>query len=70
MNSSEILYHITVASKPDELVETLRGQVTYLQWCEEECARIRRKSDWPVAIYTNPNTGEISVVHLHVSRGQ
>jgi len=68
MNSSEILYHITVASKPDELVETLRGQVTYLQWCEEEVVRIRRKGNWPVAIYTNPSTGEISVVHLKVTR--
>ena len=68
MNSSDILYHIPVASKPDELVETTRGQVTYLQWCEEEVARIRRKSDWPVDIFTNATTGEISVVHLHVHR--
>lgn len=68
MNSTEILYHITVASKPEELVETPRGQVTYRQWCEDECARIRRKSDWPVDIYTNPNTGEISVVHLRIPR--
>jgi hypothetical protein len=68
MNTSDILYHITVASKPEELVETVRGQVSYRQWCEEERQRIRAKSGWPVEIYTNPSTGEISLVHLRVAR--
>jgi hypothetical protein len=68
MNTADILYHITVASKPEELVETVRGQVSYRQWCEEERQRIRAKSGWPVEIYTNPATGEISLVHLRVTR--
>lgn len=68
MNTSDILYHITVASKPEELVETIRGQVSYRQWCEEERNRIRRKSGWPVEIYTNPVTNEISLVHLRVAK--
>lgn len=68
MNASEILYHITVASKPGELIETVRGQIPYSQWLEEEKARIRNKSQWPVDIYTNPVTGEISLVHLRVAR--
>ena len=68
MNTENILYHITVASKPEELVETVRGQVTYRQWCEEERQRIRNKAGWPVEIYTNPATGEISLVHLRVMR--
>lgn len=65
MNSSDILYHITVACKPEELVETTRGQVAYSQWLEEEKVRFDR-SGWPTAIYTNPKTGEISLVHLKV----
>lgn len=66
MKSSDILYHITVACKPAELVETTRGQVPYDQWLREEKARIENKSQWPVAIYTNLKTGEISLVHLRV----
>ena len=70
MNTAEILYHITVACKPDELVETTRGQVTYRQWCEEEKSRIQ-KSGWPVDIHENPSTGEISLVHLRIpNRGK
>jgi hypothetical protein len=68
MKPENILYHVTQACKPDDLVETTRGQVTYRQWCEEEVARIRNKSGWPVQVYTNPNTGEISVVHLKISK--
>lgn len=66
MTSADILYHITVAGKPGDLVETTRGQVSYLQWLESERVRIVTKSAWPVAIYTNPRTHEVSLVHLHV----
>lgn len=68
MNTDEILYHITTAGKAEELVETSRGQVTYRQWLEEERERIRHKSHWPVAIFTNPSTGEVSLVHLRVRK--
>jgi hypothetical protein len=68
MKSADILYHITVAGKPSDLVETSRGQVAYDQWLAEEKARIVRKSGWPVEIYTNPKTGEISLVHLKVTQ--
>jgi hypothetical protein len=68
MKPSDILYHVTVAAKPTDLVETTRGQVTYLQWIEEEQARIIRKSGWPVVIYANPKTGEVSLVHLRVAK--
>lgn len=66
MNSVDILFHISVAGKPGDLVETREGKMTYQQWCEAEVARIKRKSGWPVIVYTNPNTGEISVAHLRV----
>ncbi len=66
MNSADILFHVTVARKPTEIVETRDGKVTYQQWCESEKARIERKSGWPLAIYTNPKTGEISLAHLRV----
>ena len=64
----DILYHITVASKGEELVETSRGQMTYREWLEQERTRIRQKSGWPVEIYTNVSTGEISLVHLRLKR--
>jgi hypothetical protein len=67
MKPADILYHITVAGKPADLVETVRGQVAYAQWLEEERQRIVRKSAWPVAVYTNTRTGEISLVHLKVT---
>lgn len=67
-NPASILFHITVASKPTELVETIRGQMTYLSWIlDVEIPRIRRKGNWPVALYTNDKTGEISLVHLRVT---
>jgi hypothetical protein len=66
-NPAHILFHITVASKPTELVETIRGQMTYLSWIlDVEIPRFRRKCDWPVALYTNEKTGEVSLVHLRV----
>jgi hypothetical protein len=68
MNTEAILYHITVASKPDELIETTRGQIPYRQWLEEERDRIIKKSGWPVDIYENTNTGEISLVHLRIAK--
>lgn len=64
----DILYHITVASKGEELVETSRGQMTYREWLEQERTRIRQKSGWPVEIFTNASTGEISLVHLRLKR--
>lgn len=67
MTAADILYHITVAAKPTDLVETAHGQMPYSQWLAEvEIPRIRRKCDWPIAIYTNPKTGEISLAHLRV----
>lgn len=66
MNTNQILYFITVASKPEELVETVRGQVTYRQWLEDEAARIKRKSGWPVEIILNEKTGEIALAHLRL----
>ncbi|MFZ9725642.1 MAG: hypothetical protein ACO3EH_00415 [Ilumatobacteraceae bacterium] len=69
MNAADILYHITVASKPEELVETPAGQMSYRQWLETERARIRRKGGWPVEVWTNPSTGEISLVHLRLTKG-
>ena len=68
MKPSDILYYLTVAAKPTDLVTTTRGVVSYAQWLEEEHARIVRKSGWPVVIYTNPKTGEISLVHLRVAK--
>ena len=68
MKPADILYAITVAGKPDDLVETTRGQVPYRQWLEEEKARIERKSDWPVGIYENEKTHEVSLVHLRVPK--
>lgn len=68
MNTGDILYHVTIAGKAEELVETIHGQVTYRDWLLSEQERIRRKSGWPVAIWTNPTTGEISLVHLRVRR--
>ncbi len=73
MKPSDILYHITVASKPEELVTTTRGQVTYADWCESERLRIIRKGNWSgassaVVVYKNEVTGEISLVHLRVKR--
>jgi len=70
INPANILYHITVASKSTELVETTAGQMTYASWIlDVEIPRIRRKCDWPVALYTNSSTGEISIVHLRVTSG-
>jgi len=71
MKPSDILYHITVASKPTELVETTRGQIPYSDWVEAERLRIIRKGNWSCAeqavqIYTNEATGEMSLVHLRV----
>ena len=66
MNTNQILYFITVASKPEELVETVRGQVTYRQWLEDEATRIKRKSGWPVEIILNEKTGEIALAHLRL----
>jgi hypothetical protein len=67
-NPSKILFHITVASKPTELIETIRGQMTYLSWIRDvEIPRFRRKCNWPVDLYTNNKTGEISLVHLRVT---
>jgi hypothetical protein len=68
MNTGDILYHVTIAGKAEELVETIHGQVTYRDWLISERERIRRKSRWPVDIWTNPTTGEISLVHLRVRR--
>ena len=68
MNTTEILYYITVAGKAEELVETIDGQKTYLEWLKSEKARIRGKSRWPVEIYTNPATGEVSLVHLRLKK--
>ena len=68
MNTESILYFITVASKPEELVETIYGQMTYRDWLDSERSRIRRKSGWPVEIYTNSATGEISLAHLRVTK--
>jgi hypothetical protein len=42
--------------------------MTYLSWIlDVEIPRIRRKGNWPVALYTNDKTGEISLVHLRVT---
>jgi hypothetical protein len=68
MNPADIVYAITVACKPTELVETRHGQVTYADWCESEKRRIEQKSGWPVAIYKNEKTGEISLVQLKVKK--
>lgn len=65
MSSENILHAITVAGKPDDPVETTAGVVTYLRWLELEKARIARKSpDWPLRIFTNPKTHEVSLVLL------
>ena len=71
MSPSDILYHITVAGKPTDLVETRRGQVTYAEWCESERRRIVEKGNWSeaeraVKIFHNAATGEISLVHLRL----
>lgn len=71
MKPSDILYHITVAGKPTDLVETTKGQVTYADWCESERKRIVAKGNWTsaltaVQVYTNEATGEISLVHLRI----
>lgn len=67
MHPAKILYHITVAQLPTERIRTTRGLIPYLQWLEEEKARIEKKSGWPVVIYRNPRSGEVSLVHLKVS---
>lgn len=66
MQPEDILYHITIATLPGELIQTRRGQMTYEQWVREEKARIEKKSGWPVAIYRHPGGEEISLVHLKV----
>jgi hypothetical protein len=72
---SQILYHITIAGKPMDLVQTARGVLTYASWCESERRRIVNKGNWPdaekaVVLYTNPRTGEIDLVHLRVKAGR
>ena len=64
MKTEDILYHITIASSPFELIETRDGQIPYRQWCENERTRIMKKGNWPVEIYTNEITKEISLLHL------
>lgn len=66
MDTPEILYHLTVAALPNDLVTTTRGQIPYAQWVEEERERIVKKSGWPLIIHTNPKTGEISLAHLRI----
>lgn len=67
MEESDILYHLTVSTHPDDFIVTIYGQMTYRQWLEDvELPRIKRKCHWPVVIYTNPETGGISLVHLRV----
>lgn len=65
-NTKKILYFITVFCKPDDLVETTSGMVTYREWLElRELPRFLRRK-WPVGIETNPKTGEIALAHYHV----
>lgn len=64
----QILHAITVASKPDEVIVTTAGSIPYLAWLELELTRITRKQpDWPLEIYHNPNTREVSLVHLRTT---
>ncbi len=64
----QILHAITVASKPDELIVTIHGTVTYREWLELERFRINAKQpDWPLEIYHNPSTREVSLVHLRTT---
>jgi hypothetical protein len=65
MSSENILHAITVAGKPGDLVETTSGTLTYVDWLHREKARIARKApDWPLAIFTNSKTHEVSLVLL------
>jgi hypothetical protein len=67
MTDADILYFITIAAKPTDIVASSQGQMSYAQWLEQvEMPRIRRKCDWPIAVYTNPKTGEISLAHLRL----
>lgn len=68
MNTSEILYHVTVAGKAEDPVQTRDALLTYREWLVRERQRIRAKSGWPVEIYTSPTTGEISLVHLRAKK--
>ena len=59
-----ILHSITVAERPDVIVETIHGSMTYIDWLTAvEIPRIRRRTDWDIGIHTNKLTGKISLVH-------
>lgn len=61
----DVLYHITVFSKPTDMVTTTRGQMSYKQWLEEvELPRFVKRG-WPVDLVAN-KIGEICLVHLRV----
>lgn len=66
MHPDEILYHITIATKPTDVLQTSRGRMTYEEWVLSEKSRIEKKSGWPLAIYRFPGSDEISLVHLRV----
>lgn len=66
MHDNDILYHITIATNPTDLIKTRHGQMTYEQWIISEKARIEKKSGWPVAIHRNPDNNEVSLVHLRI----
>lgn len=66
MHPDEILYHITIATHPLDLIKTRRGLMTYAEWIASEKARIEKKSGWPLAIYQHPGTAEVSLVHLRI----
>jgi hypothetical protein len=62
----DILYYITVFDKPDNLVETARGQMSYRDWLEQvELPRFLAR-EWPVKIVTNKKTGEIALAHVRI----
>jgi hypothetical protein len=68
MSTFDILYFVTIFGKPDSTVTTVHGEVTFREWLESERTRIRTKSNWPVDIYTNPESREIALVYLRPTK--
>lgn len=68
MNAGEILHHVTVCGKAEDVVQTVGGNLSYLEWLRRERDRIRARTGWPVDVWTNPVTGEISLVLFRTTK--
>jgi hypothetical protein len=68
LKTPEILNVLTVASPPDEPIQTIHGRIPYLEWLLKEQARLQRKSGWPVEIDENPQNGYVRLVLLRLRK--